>query len=159
LGPEAARVTDKLPTNYLHLGLIATLFPRARVIHCTRDARDTCLSCYSHNFRLAYTNSLEDLAFAYQEYERLMTHWRNVLPLQIHDISYEQLVTEPEPVCRGLIEFCGLPWDERCLAFHENRRTVNSPSAHQVRKPLYQSAVSRWKCYEKHLGQLFEALK
>jgi tetratricopeptide (TPR) repeat protein len=157
-GGQAVRVIDKLPTNYLHLGLIATMFPKARIIHCIRDPRDTCLSCYFHEFRLPYMNSLEHLGFAYRQYERLMVHWRAVLPMPILEVRYEELVEDAERMSRQLVSFCGQEWDEACLRFHQNRRAVNTPSVHQVRQPVYKSAVARWRRYEKHLEPLFRAL-
>jgi tetratricopeptide (TPR) repeat protein len=158
-GP-ARRVTDKMPQNFLHLGLIATLFPRARVIHCRRDARDVCLSCYFQNFReLHFSWSLEDLGRYYRGYERLMTHWHRVLPLQVLDLTYEEIVTRQEAVSRDLIAFCGLDWDPRCLDFPSSRRPVQTVSKLQVRRPMYTSSVGRWRRYERHLGPLLQALQ
>lgn len=158
LGGDAARVTDKLPTNGLHLGLIAMLFPRARVVYCVRDARDTCVSNYFHDFLMVFATSLRELGFAYREYERAMAHYRRVLPIPIHEVRYEELVDDPERVTRDLVAFCGLEWDDACLRFHANPRTVNTPSVHQVRQPVYRTAVARWRHFEKHLGPLFDAL-
>jgi tetratricopeptide (TPR) repeat protein len=159
LGPEAARIVDKMPHNYLHLGSICALFPNARIIHCCRDVMDVCLSCYFQNFTwVNYATSLEDLGFYYRQYERLMRHWREVLPLPVYEVEYEQLVREQERVSRGLIAFCGLDWSDRCLAFHENRRAVQTASKMQVRRPLYTSSVARWKRYECHLFPLQQAL-
>jgi tetratricopeptide (TPR) repeat protein len=159
LAGGAARVSDKLPTNFMHLGLIAVLFPQARVIHCRRDPSDTCLSCYFHNFRLPFTNSLEHLGIAYKNYERLMAHWRRVLPIPIYDVAYEDLVDNVETASRALVAHCGLEWDPRCLDFHAAKRTVNSPSAHEVRRPVYKSSLGRWQHYAKHLTPLLDALK
>jgi tetratricopeptide (TPR) repeat protein len=159
-GGPAARVTDKGPLNYLHLGLLATLFPRARVIHCRRDPRDVCVSCYFQYFQdeADFTWDLSDLGRYYRAYERLMEHWRRVLPAQPLDVVYEELVTDPEPVIRRLVAFCGLPWDDRCLASHESRRPVQTLSKLQVRRPIYTTSVGRWRRFEKHLGPLLEAL-
>jgi tetratricopeptide (TPR) repeat protein len=155
----AARVTDKMPENLLHLGLIATLFPRAHVIHCRRDARDVCVSCFFQFFKgLNFTWDLEDLGHYYREYERLMAHWRAVLPLPIHDVVYEDLIADQAAVSRRMVEFCGLPWDERCLRYHENRRAVKTASVLQVRQPIYASSVGRWRRYEAHLAPLLAAL-
>jgi tetratricopeptide (TPR) repeat protein len=157
----ADRIVDKMPFNYLHLGLIATLFPRARVVHCRRDPIDTCLSCYFQHLvePQAFTPDLTFLGHYYREYERLMAYWARALPLPMFELRYEELTADQEAVSRRLIEFCGLDWDERCLRFHETERTVLTPSALQVRQPLYRSSVGRWKRYEKHLGPLIEALK
>jgi Flp pilus assembly protein TadD len=159
LGGDAPRIIDKLPINFLHLGLIATLFPRARILHCRRDPMDVCLSCYVQYFHaLNFTWDLEDLGQYYREYERLMAHWRTALPLRLLDVSYEELVHDQEAVSRRMISFCGLDWDERCLTFHENPRPVHTVSMIQVRRPMYASSVGRWKRYDKHLQPLRKAL-
>ncbi len=161
LGGEAARVVDKMTVNFVHLGLIATLFPRARVIHCIRDPRDICVSCYFHNFAragLAFTFDLEHLGVFYAQYERLMAHWHRVLPLQILDVPYEQLVGDQEGFTRKMIEFCGLPWDPRCMAFEKNPRPVKTASALQVRQPMYKTSLARWKHFEKHLAPFMNRL-
>jgi tetratricopeptide (TPR) repeat protein len=159
LGPEAARIIDKMPHNYLHLGSICALFPRARIIHCRRDVMDVCLSCYFQNFVwVNYATSLEDLGFYYRQYERLMRHWREVLPSSVHNVEYEELVRDQERVSRGLLAFCGLDWSDRCLAFHENRRAVQTASKLQVREPVYARSIARWKRYERHLVPLQQAL-
>lgn len=160
LGGDAAHVTDKMPGNFLHLGLVALLFPRAKVIHCRRDPLDACLSCYTTNFknRQPHMFRLEDLGFYYRQYERLMDHWRRVLPLPILDVSYEELVASPEPLVRRLVAFCGLPWDDRCLQFHRSPRCVQTCSVWQVRQPIYSRSVGRWRAYARHLDPLVQAL-
>ncbi len=159
-GGDAARVTDKMPTNFMHLGFIALLFPRAHIVHCLRDPLDSCLSIYFQHFHHGndYAYDLADIGFFYRQYRRLMDHWRQVLPLAIHEVHYEDLVADPEGQVRALIEFLGLPWDERCLAHHRSRRVVQTASTWQVRQPIYGSAVGRWRRYEKHLGPLKQAL-
>ncbi len=159
-GQGAARVVDKMPFNYLHLGLIVTLFPRARIIHCRRDPINVCLSCYFQNFGepQGFTLDLAHLGFYHREYERLMAHWHAVLPVPIFDLQYEELTADVETHSRRLVAFCGLEWDERCLRFHETERPVRTASMLQVRKPIYRTAVGRWKRYEKHLQPLIEAL-
>ncbi len=156
----AARVTDKLPGNFLHIGLIALLLPRARIIHCRRDPFDTCLSCYFQNFEEAqpFARRLDRLGQYYRQYERLMAHWRQVLPRPMLEVAYEALVAEPEPWCRRILEHCGLAWDERVLQFFATERSVRTASYWQVRQPIYQSSVARWRHYRQHLGPLFEAL-
>jgi tetratricopeptide (TPR) repeat protein len=159
LGKGAKCVTDKAIDLSLHLGFIATLFPKARVIYCHRDPRDTCLSCFFQYFRgLNFTWNLEDLGHYYRDRERLMAHWCSVLPNRILEVVYEDLIANQETVSRRLIEFCGLQWHERCLHFHENRRPVKTSSVLQVRQPIYKSSVERWRHYESHLKPLFEAL-
>jgi tetratricopeptide (TPR) repeat protein len=154
------RVTDKATGNYLRLGLIAVLVPNARVIHCRRDPLDTCLSCYFQNFAhgLSFTYDLGHLGLVYRQYVRLMDHWRKVLPNPILDLDYEALIADQDGQSRRLVDFCGLAWDSRCLRFHEHGRPVRTASFWQVRQPLYDSAVGRWRCFAPYLGPLFEAL-
>jgi len=156
----ATRTTDKMPTNFYYLGLAALMFPNARVIHCRRDPLDVCLSCYFTNFREppAYAADLEDLGFYYREYERLMAHWRTAIPLPILDVQYEELVGNQESVSRQIVDFCGLSWDNRCLEYHKASRPVQTCSVWQVRQPVYQNAVGRWKRYARHLDPLVRAL-
>lgn len=158
--PPAARITDKMTGNYLRLGLIATLLPQATVIHCRRDPLDTCLSCYFQNFAngLSFTYDLGHLGVVYRQYARLMAHWREVLPLRILDVGYEELVAEPEKVSRAIIGFCGLPWNDRCLSFHEHERQVHTASFWQVRQPIFTSSIGRWRKFARHLGPLRSAL-
>ncbi len=157
---SATRVTNKNLSNVLYLGLIATVFPHARIIYCRRDPRDVCLSCYFQNFHyMDFSWSLEEIAFYHGQYERLMAHWRNVLPLPIHEVCYEALVANQESVTRDLVSHCGLNWDERCWAFYKTRRAVQTASTMQVRKPLSTKSIGRWKHYQSHIGPLLEALK
>jgi len=159
IGGDVRRIVDKMPENYLHLGLIAALFPKARVIHCQRDPVDTCLSCYFQNFKgMNFVWSLKDLGAYYRQYERLMAHWREVLPLQTIDVRYEALVADQEAVSRVLLDFCGLDWDDRCLDFHRNPRAVQTASTLQVRRPVYRTSVGRWRRYESHLRPLIQSL-
>jgi len=154
-GPIAvARVTDKMPSNFQHLGLIQTLFPRARVVHCQRDPVDTALSCFFQDFSgrgLGWSNDLEDIAIYHHCYRLLMTHWKSVLSLPILDIEYERLVNEPEAQTKRLLEFTALPWDPGCLDFHENRRVVTTASYKQVRRRIYKTSVGRSTNYRPYL--------
>ena len=156
--PEgSARVTIKNLDNYLHLGLIASLFPRARIIHCRRDPVDACLSCYFQNFHdLIFAWSLEDIGACYRAYEKLMAHWATVLPLACHELCYEELVHDQEGVTRKLLDFCGLDWNERCLRYFNTRRVVRTASSLQVRKPMAAHPIGRWKHYRSHLEPLWE---
>ncbi len=153
LAGDASFVTDKMPTNFIHLGLIAILFPNATIIHCRRDPMDVLVSSYCQNLSAPFCD-LEALAKYHQQYRRLMNHWQQVLPINIHTVDYEALVTDPEPHSRKLIESCGLQWDEQCLNFHANKRAVHTPSKWQVRQPMYQSSVGKWKRFESHLQQI-----
>lgn len=158
---DAMRVTDKMPGNVHYLGVIALLLPKARVIHCLRDPMDTCISCYFNNFRMGneLTNDLADLGAYYREYERLMAHWRDVLPLAVLDVRYEDLIADQEAVSREIIAFLGLEWDARCLDFHATERSVRTSSYLQVREKIHARSVGRWKAYEDHLGPLIDALR
>jgi hypothetical protein len=157
LNAQAPRVTDKMPDNYLYLGLIATLFPQAKLIHCRRDLRDVAVSCWSTHFRyLRWTSDL--IASRFREYLRLMDHWRQVLPVPLLEVDYEETVADLEGVARRLVAWCGLEWEPGCLAFHQNRRPVRTASVTQVRQPIYTQSVARWKHYENALGALFAKL-
>lgn len=160
ISAEARHVTDKVPFNFKDLGLIAALFPNATFIHCRRDPMDTLLSCYFQNFvrGLDFTFRLEHLAAYYRGYRRIMDHWRNVLPVPMLELDYEELIENQEEVSRRLIAHCGLEWDDRCLQFHETERAVRTASVWQVRQPIYKTAKKRWKRYEAFLGPLREAL-
>ncbi len=161
LATDAKRIVDKLPANYLRVGLIRLMLPEARIIHCRRHPLDTCFSCYMHPFDPAlhpYSTRLGDLGAVYADYERLMTHWRDTLDIPMLEIRYETLVEDQERVIREIIEFCGLDWDDRCLRFHERRRVVLTASYEQVTKPIYATAIARYRNYERHLGPLIDAL-
>lgn len=155
------RVIDKMPGNFIHLGLIQLMFPNARVIHCTRDPLDTCLSCYFQDFfqGVDWCYDQTNLAAYYLGYEKLMKHWKQVLSIPIIDVSYENLVANQENISRELIEFCGLDWMDECLNFHKTKRLVTTASYDQVRKPIYKKSVSRWKNYEVQIEPLRKALK
>jgi tetratricopeptide (TPR) repeat protein len=159
LNGQALRVADKMPDNYLHLGLIATLFPKAKLIHCRRDLRDVAVSCWITNFRqIRWAFNPDHIASRFREYRRLMEHWRRVLPVSVLEVDYEETVTDLEGVARRLVGWCGLEWEPDCLAFHETRRPVRTASVTQVRQPIYQRSVARWKNYENALGPLFAQL-
>jgi tetratricopeptide (TPR) repeat protein len=161
LSGSAARVVDKCPHNFLHLGLICVLYPRAKIIHIKRDPRDTCLSIYFQIFtpQHAYACDLDALGRFYNVYRELMRYWNSMLGKRIMNIKYEQLVENPETVSRELIDHCGLQWDDRCLKFYENRRDVNTPSYGQVRQPLYTASIGRWQHYREHLDRLLNVLE
>ena len=158
---NAKRVVNKSLENYRTLGLVAVLFPRATIIHCHRDPRDTCISCYTSGILPRphpYICDLGDLGFAYGQYERLMAHWKQALPIKILDVRYETLVDDLDGETRRIIDFCGLPWDDRCLQFHASGRTVRTASYEQVRQPIYRSSIGRYKGFEQHIAPLLEAL-
>ncbi|MCK4873503.1 MAG: sulfotransferase [Phycisphaerales bacterium] len=160
ISSDAPHVTDKLPGNVHHLGLILRLFPDARVIHCVRHPLDTCLSCLFEDFgeRLLHTRSLQALGEHYVLYDRLVRHWKHVLPIPIFDVVYEDMVEQQERTSRAMIEFLDLPWTDACLRFHESDRVVATASYDQVRKPIYKSSSGRHRHYQRQLAPLAEAL-
>jgi len=161
LGPtDTLRVTDKTLVNFLYLGLISQMFPKARIIHCMRDPRDTCLSIYFQNFDEShyYANRLENLGAYYSLYRKVMKHWKSLLGTRILEIQYEDMVKNQEKKSRELIEFVGLEWDERVLKFYESKRSVVTASYDQVRQKIYTGSRARWKNYEKYIGPLVDAM-
>jgi tetratricopeptide (TPR) repeat protein len=157
---RAQRIVDKMPGNYIYLGMIHLCLPKATIIHSVRDPLDTCLGCYKQLFATGNETTF-DMAMIgqhYQRYRRLMDHWQRVLPGRVIEVVYERLVADPESEIRRLLAACGLPWHEGCLRFHETQRPVRTASMNQVRQPIFKSAVGRWRRYEKHLGPLLEAL-
>src|SRR5215469_9523510 len=162
LSPDALRVVDKLPTNFLFLGLIHAALPGARIIHLRRHPIDTCLSIYFQHFEAAntYTNDLGDLAHYYGEYWRLMQHWRAVLPADvILEVPYEGLVADLPTWTSRMLEFIGVPWDSRCLDFDLTARPVVTASKWQVRQKLFASSVGRWRHYERFVTPLMSLLE
>jgi tetratricopeptide (TPR) repeat protein len=159
--PRASRITNKMPANYKALGAIPLMLPEARIIHVRRNAVDTCLSCFMQSFLHGQeaTYDLTDLGHHYVNYARLMEHWRSVLPEgSFLEVQYEDLVADTEAQARRLVEYCGLKWDDACLAFHKAERFVRTASISQVRQPIYRSSVERWRKYEKFLDPLLQAL-
>ena len=157
---SAPRVTDKLPANFLYIGLIYAAFPQARVIHCVRDPLDTCLSCYRKAFASAhgFAYDLRELGRYYRAYAGLMAHWQRLFPERMFELRYEAVIREPESTIRRLIQYCGLDWDEACMRFYETERPVQTASAAQVRRPLYTDSIGAWRRYADHLQPLRTAL-
>jgi hypothetical protein len=157
IAPKAARVTDKMPFNFLWAGLIHVAFPRAVIIHCRRAAVDTALSIHQTHFHpsLAFPTGGSELVMYFRSYQRLVDHWRSVLPQdRFIDVDYEELTRAPEPVIRRIIAACGLAWDDACLRPESNPRAVRTPSKWQARQPIYRNSVARWRRYEPWLGLL-----
>jgi tetratricopeptide (TPR) repeat protein len=150
------RVTDKMPFNYMHLGLIAALFPKATVIHCRRDPLDTCVSCLFTGFTesLQFACDLDTLGSYYLDYRRLMAHWRSALPVRMLEVDYERLVRDTRGTVEELLRFCRVDWQDECLAFHKTARGIRTPSRWQVRQPIYESSIGRWRNYESQLQPL-----
>lgn len=158
--PTADRITDKLPGNFIRIGLIKTLFPDARIVHCQRDPLDNCISLFFHNFKLLHSSfELTELGESYLDYQRLMSYWQTLFPEEMFTVQYEELVMNQEEVTRHLIDYVGLDWDDRCIDFHNNERNVMTPSNLQVRQPIYKSSMNRWKRYEKHIQPLIAVLQ
>jgi tetratricopeptide (TPR) repeat protein len=162
IAPDAPHITDKLPANFMFVGFIHLILPNARIIHVKRDAMDTCISCFAQRFRLdnvGFSYDLGELGRHYRQYLDLMEHWRRIMPAgSMLEVQYENLVDNLEGEARRLLDYCGLAWDERCLAFHRTERAVRTASLAQVRQPIYRSSVQRWRRYEKHLGPLIAGM-
>jgi tetratricopeptide (TPR) repeat protein len=159
--PDAPFVTDKMPANFRFVGLIRLILPNAKIIHTRRHPADTCLSCFTKLFveGQEFSFDLRELGRYYRAYEELMAHWRGVLdPGDMLEVAYERLVDDTETQARRLLKYCGLPWDEACLRFHETERMVATASSSQVRRPVYTSSVQRWRRFADHLDPLFQAM-
>ena len=160
LNNEKQRVTDKTLANYLYLGLISLMFPNARIIHCKRDPRDTCLSIFFQNFDEShnYATRLENLGSYYNQYDRLMKHWKSLVKVPIYEVQYEELIDNQEKISRELVDFIGLEWNEKVLKFYDTKRVVVTASYDQVRQKIYKKSAKRWKNYEKHIEPLVKTL-
>jgi tetratricopeptide (TPR) repeat protein len=158
--PRVLRVVDKMPENYYFLPMITRALPNARVIHCTRDPRDTGLSCFFQNFgsRLAWTRRLETIGAQIRLYREAMAIWHEHLGADILESNYERLTGDPRPGVQALLTHIGIPFDEACMAHHKNKAAVQTASVDQVRNPIYTSSQRRWKRYESHLGPLIETI-
>lgn len=161
IAPSALHVTDKMPGNFVALGLMHIAFPGSRMIACRRNGADNALSIYTTAFRTSHTyvHDREDIVFFFREFSRLLDHWRSVLPTERYmEISYEELVRDRETVTRGMLDFCGLEWDAACMSPEANDRPVKTPSQWQVRQPVYTTSVERWRNYEPWLGAFRQLL-
>lgn len=156
---QPRHIVDKMPNNFLYIGLIKMLFPAAKIINCRRDSKDICLSIYKNTFssNYAYTNNLTELVDYCKRYKKLMQHWDSVFPYQIYHVQYEELVVDTEQEVRALLNYCGLPFEPACLDFHRLDKPVATVSAAQVRQPINTNAVGGWKPYRKHLKPLLDA--
>lgn len=155
-------ITDKRPDNFILIGLIKRLFPSAKIIHTTRNPLDNGLSVFMQHLHLqavGYSADLGDIGHYYSQYRRLMAHWKALYPESIFEFDYDAFVSEPKPALERLLDFLGLPWDDRCLQFHQLGNTVKTASYWQVRQPLSSSASGRWRNYQTHLGPLRQALQ
>jgi tetratricopeptide (TPR) repeat protein len=157
---DCTDITDKAPINFLYVGLIKRILPQAMIIHCQRNALDTCFSIYKTCFSSAqlFAYDLGELGAYYRLYQKLMSHWESIYPGGIFPVNYEELVAEPEPSIRRLLDYCQLPFEPACLTPHRTQREVRTASATQVRQPIYRGSVQHWAHYEKHLAPLKLAL-
>jgi tetratricopeptide (TPR) repeat protein len=156
---QKARITDKMPENYLYLGLVHILFPNARIIHCRRDLRDVAVSCWLTNFRsIRWASKQEHIVERIREYVRITEHWRRVLPNRMLEVQYEETVENLEVVARRILDWLDLDWEDACLRFHESPRPVRTASLIQVREPLYRGSVGRWTSYDPFLRSFFDKL-
>jgi len=159
--PKYEYITDKQPTNFRWIGFIKLALPNAKIIHCTRNPMDNCLSIYKNYFNFndnPYSYNLDELGQYYNLYKNIMNFWHNLIPGFIYDISYEKLIENQEEETRKLLDKCSLEWDENCINFFKNKRSVNTASVMQVRKPLYKDSIESWKKYEKNLSPLVKRL-
>ena len=155
-------LTDKLPSNFLYIGLIKSIFSNCKIIHCYRNPMDNCFSIYKNHFTsdgLPFAYDQKDLAEYYAKYQELMEHWKSIFPNQIHDLSYEQLVSNKESETRRLLDYCSLDWEENCLQHHKNKSKVKTLSTSQARRPVYQSSIGSWKPHKEELFELYNTLK
>jgi tetratricopeptide (TPR) repeat protein len=160
LAGRKARIVQKYPLNYIALGYIHMVFPRARIVHCRRHPADCFLSAFQNDMNAmhGYCYDQVDFAYRYRNYETLMRHWSSQFGDKIFDLQYEDLVDRPEATVRRLLDFVGLPWNDQVLSFHAKASTVNTPSRGQVRQPLYRSSIGRWQRYERQLTPLLSML-
>lgn len=154
--PKAERIVNKLPGNFLFVGLIRILFPNAAIIHCIRDPRDTLISCFFARFNhgLNFSFDLDDCAHQYELYRDMMAYWDDIFPNDIYASSYSDLVSQPEEAITNILTHCGLEWEENCLNFHTSPKAVRTASRMQVRKPIYTSSLERWRRYEGHIDEI-----
>ena len=154
-------ITDKAPLNFKWIGLIKLILPKSKIIHCTRDPKDICLSLFKNFFEgeLNFSYSLEEAGKYYKLYQNLMEFWKQLLPDFIYDISYEKLVENQEFESRKLLDFCNLDWDKNCLTFYKNKRGIVTASFAQARKPIYKNSVKSWQNYKNELLPMFKILE
>jgi hypothetical protein len=158
---NSGRFIDKMLNNFVFIGLIHLMFPKATILHAVRDPVDTCFSNFRTPFLTANEESydLAEIGRSYVRYRQMMEHWDQVLPGRVIEVNHEALVADPEARIRWLVtQACGLEWDDACLAFHKTKRPVRTASVTQVRQPIFTTSVQRWRRYEKHLGPLLDAL-
>ena len=156
----AAFFIDKMPNNFRHIGLIHLVLPRAKIIDARRHPLGSCFSAFKQHFARGqyFSYSLDDLGRYYADYVELMAHFEHVLPGRVHRVQYEALVEDTETEVRRLLDYCGLPFEQQCLRFYENKRAVRTASSEQVRQPIFRDGLDQWRHYEPWLQPLKEAL-
>tara|TARA_Y100000590_G_C15656884_1_gene991003 strand:- start:31 stop:1656 length:1626 start_codon:yes stop_codon:yes gene_type:complete len=162
ISKNSKRFTDKFPENFFWIGFIKLILPKSKIIHCNRNSRDNCLSLFKNHFpsgRMDYCYNLEMIVEYYNHYYDLMSHWSNLLPNFLYNVKYENLISNTEKEINKLLKFCELPWNNKCLNFHDNKRIVKTASDVQARNKIYSSSIDSWKKYEKFLKDKFEKLK
>jgi hypothetical protein len=158
ISDNSERSTDKMPENFLWIGLIRLILPNSKIIHCYRNPKDNCLSIYKNHFpngKINYSYELTKIVDYYNLYSGLMNYWNNLLPNFIFNIKYENLISNPEDEIRNLLNVCDLDWNKDCLNFHNNKRIIKTASDVQARNKIYNSSVNSWKNYEKYLKKYF----
>ena len=158
---DTPRFIDKMPNNFPQVGFISLILPTARIIDARRHPLDACLGCYRQLFAKGqnFTYDLTEIGEYYLQYQRMMDHWAAVLPGRVLTVQYEEVVADFENQVRRLLEFCGLPWEDACLRFYENERPIRTPSAEQVRQPIYDRSVGYWRNYAQYLDELITAIE
>ena len=159
-GEGEVRFSDKMPGNFLHLGLLQTILPQATYIHLRRNPLDTCISMFRgiFNKNFPYASDLYTLGLYYRQYDLLMKHWATALPRPVLEITYEDLVTNSETLCPEILKFCGLDWEPECLEYYKKKHKVITMSTYQVRKPINTSGLGKWRRFEKYIGPLLDGL-
>ena len=158
LSNNAERTTDKLPINFMSVGFIKLIFPNSKIIHCHRSPKDNCVSIFKHHFtsgKVNFANDMNETIQYYNLYKDLMEYWNDLLPGQIYNIKYENLINNNETEIRNLLKYCDLEWNDQCLKFYNNKRPINTASDIQARSKIYNSSIDSWKKYEKHLKKYF----
>ena len=161
ISDNSVRFTDKLPENFLWIGLIKLILPNAKILHCLREPRDNCFSLFKNyfpNHSMDYSYNLNNVVEYYNLYFDLMNYWKNLFPNFIFNVKYENLVSNTEKEIRSMLNFCDLEWDNNCLDYYKNKRAVKTASDIQARSKIYTSSIDSWKKYEKYLNEYFQKL-
>jgi len=159
---NSERTTDKLPINFLYVGFIKLILPKSKIVHCYRNSKDNCLSIFKNQFssgKIKFAYDMNEIVEYYNIYYNLMKYWKNLLPDFIYDLKYESLVSNTKAEIQNLLKNCDLTWNNDCVNFHNNKRSIKTASDTQVRNKIYSSSIDSWKNYEKYLNEYFIKLK